>query len=100
MQFHPYAQLGEDVDFDQRLRMSRYTTLKCNRFCYTHASSGDDHGADRRPTKFATAVVTAAAEVFDPSKPIVSTGTYPLLKDNHAWSWQKATTVEQYFPDG
>ena len=53
-QFHPYAELGEDVGFDQSLRLLkaedgqglRFPTaaLKCNLFSYTRASSGDKWG--------------------------------------------------------
>ena len=107
-QFHPYAELGEDVGFDQALRLAtaqdgsalrfRIAALKCNRFSYTRASSGDTHGANRDATAFASQLVKAFASDqlgFDPQARIDHTGTYPFLKDNHAWSWQKATLEGQ-----
>lgn len=101
--FHPLAQLGEDVDFDQRLRLAapeeRVGALKCNLFSYTRASSGNDVGADRVPTEFASMLVKVMEEIgFDPMQRVDVTGTYPLLKDIHGWSWQKVTLKEERRP--
>ena len=101
--FHPLAQLGEDVDFDQRMRIAtpgeRIAALKCNLFSYTRVSSGNDVGADRAPTEFASTVVKVMQEVgFKPTQRVNVTGTYPLLKDNHGWAWQKAKTTAQQPP--
>ena len=100
-QFHPYAELGEDVGFDQALRLVKtqegelrfdVAALKCNFFGYTRVNSGDTHGANREATPFACELVKKFKEVgFDPAVRIDHTGTYPLLKAIHAWSWQKVT---------
>ena len=99
---HRYAQLGEDVDFDQRVRMAMPTdrtgALKCNLFGYTRASSGNDQGAGREATGFASKLIHSAASFFGfdgsssdtkPLKQVNVTGTYPLLNDIHGWAWQK-----------
>jgi len=93
-QFHPYAELGEDVGFDQALRLAKkekeeIASLKCNRFGYTRVSSGNTHGANREATPFADELVKILAKIgFDQNTKIYHTGTYPLLKPIHAWSWQ------------
>ena len=111
-QFHPYAELGEDVGFDQALRLETtpegklrfdVAALKCNLFSYKRVNSGDKHGANREATTFAADLVTKFHEVgFDPDKRIDHSGTYPLLKAIHAWSWQKVILpgeVEARFKD-
>ena len=108
-QFHPYASLGEDVGFDQALRLVKATrqqqpseqpeqprftiaSVKCNLFSYQRANSGDTAGANREPDGFAKALVRAfEATGFDPAVRIDHSGTYPLLPSLHAWTWQKVS---------
>jgi hypothetical protein len=63
--------------------------LKCNAFSYKRVGSGDKRGADRQSTPFAEALVKQFEVAgFDPKVRIEHTGTVPLLKHLHFWSWQ------------
>ena len=110
-QFHPYAELGEDVGFDQELRRhkmkvgvqgqpckgSSIASKKCNLFSYLRVNSGNSDGASREPTnydgsldQFTGDLIEKFKEVgFNPAVRIHHTGTFPLLKPIHAWTWQK-----------
>ena len=67
----------------------RVAVLKCNAFSYKRVGSGDKRGADRLSTPFAEALVKQFEVAgFKPKVRIEHTGTIPLLKHLHFWSWQ------------
>ncbi|KAL1504736.1 hypothetical protein AB1Y20_008514 [Prymnesium parvum] len=96
VQFYMYAELAEDVDFDQRLRLAGYAVLKCNKYGYTRASSGNDAGASRAPDDSNGKCLKAVAKALyhavagGKSKHITCAGTYPYLRVNHPWALQSA----------
>ena len=69
VQFHPYAQLAEDSDFDERVRArcGGESSIKCNRFSVRAERSGSADGAARTMGPFSHALVNQLIKRdFDP----------------------------------
>ena len=90
VQFHPYAQLAEDSDFDERVRArcGGESSIKCNRFSVRAERSGSADGAARTMGPFSHALVNQLIKRdFDPKATIYQVGSWPYLKEMHHWSW-------------
>ena len=98
-QYHPRAELAEDMDFGMRCLAEAKTahpgqgTLKLNgiQFYSRAQRQGTDHGAARTaaaPSDLELALVdTMDTAGFDPTKPVHTTGSFPLLRWFHPWGY-------------